>query len=124
MMLIGLAQVIVGVPFWTLSVSPGLTMLPCVAVIDVVPTARPVARPVALIEANVGTDDAQVTELEMLDWVPSENVPVAVNCCVRSRRDRGIRGRHRDRRQSHAWGDLEGVVLAMPKPAVWGVTTA
>ena len=54
-----------------------------IAVMFVVPTPTPVARPVALIVAAEMFDDAHVTELVRFCIVPSLNVPVAVNCCVR-----------------------------------------
>ena len=50
----------------TVKGSFGLAMLPCVAVICVVPAATPVARPVVeLIEANAVFEDFQVTAVVM-----------------------------------------------------------
>jgi hypothetical protein len=67
----------------TVSGSFGLTMLPCVAVICVVPAATPVASPVAApIVANAVFDDFQVTLVVMFFVELSLYVPVAVNCCV------------------------------------------
>jgi hypothetical protein len=57
-------------------------MVPEVAVMVVVPAATAVASPLLLIVAVAGLDEVQVTEL-VISWVvPSENVPVAVNCWV------------------------------------------
>src|SRR6266508_3077352 len=55
-----------------------------VAEIVVVPDAEEaaVARPVALMVATVGFEDAQVTWLVRFRVLPSVYVPVAVNCCV------------------------------------------
>ena len=56
------------------------------ALMVVDPTATPVASPFepAALEtvAVVGADEVQVAWLVMSWWVLSENVPVAVNCCV------------------------------------------
>lgn len=53
-----------------------------VAVILVVPTATPVAKPVELIVAVAGVALTHVT-WELTSAVePSEYVPMAVNCCV------------------------------------------
>ena len=61
----------------------GLTTLPCVAVIPVVPAATPVANPVAApIVANPVFDDFHVTLVVMFLVELSLYVPVAVNCCV------------------------------------------
>ena len=47
-----------------------------------VPAATPVARPVLEIVATAGASELQVAEA-VTSWVlPSENVPVSVNCCV------------------------------------------
>jgi hypothetical protein len=56
---------------------------PNVALIVLVPTASPVARPPALILAVAGVPEAQVTEAVRLCVVLSVYIPVAVNCCVR-----------------------------------------
>src|SRR6516165_10587894 len=54
-----------------------------IAEMVVVPVATVVARPVALTVAAVVSDEAQVTAA-VRSWVELlENVPVAVNCCVR-----------------------------------------
>ena len=45
------------------------------------PRARAVASPLAVIDATLLLDDAQVTEPVISFMLPSENVPVAVNCC-------------------------------------------
>jgi hypothetical protein len=67
----------------TVSASLGLTMLPCVAVISVVPAATPVANPVvAPMVANAVLDDFHVTLVVMFFVELSLYVPVAVNCCV------------------------------------------
>jgi hypothetical protein len=58
-------------------------MVPEVAVIVVVPTARVVATPAVLIVANEEVFEVQVTEAEMFFDVPSEKVPVAVNWLVK-----------------------------------------
>jgi hypothetical protein len=54
----------------------------CAAVMLAVPTAFPVATPAALIVATVVLDDAHVAVLVRFCVLPSEKVPVAVNCCV------------------------------------------
>src|ERR1700740_338054 len=67
----------------TVSGSFGLTTLPCVAVICVVPAATPVANPVAPpIVAKPVFDDFHVTLVVMFFVELSLYVPVAVNCCV------------------------------------------
>jgi hypothetical protein len=67
----------------TVSGSFGLTTLPWVAVISVVPPATPVANPVVLpIVANAAFDDFHVTLVVMFFVELSLYVPVAVNCCV------------------------------------------
>jgi hypothetical protein len=54
-----------------------------VAVIFVVPTPTPVARPVeALIVALLVSDDAHTDDAVMSSVEESEYVPMAVNCCV------------------------------------------
>ena len=52
---------------------------PCAAVMFVVPTARPAAKPAALIVAVAVFDELQVTELVKFCVLPSLKVPVAVN---------------------------------------------
>ena len=47
-----------------------------------VPAAIPVARPLALIVATGVLEDVQVIWLVTFWVLPSENVPVAVNCSV------------------------------------------
>lgn len=54
---------------------------PEVALMVTLPSLRPVARPLTVMEAKLLPDDAQVTVLVMSCVVESENVPVAVNCC-------------------------------------------
>lgn len=59
----------------------GLTTLPSVAVIWVVPGPWPTARPVcAPMEATEAFEVAQVTSAEMSCVLPSLKVPVAANC--------------------------------------------
>ncbi len=54
--------------------------VPIVAVMIVVPAARAVASPLLLIVATAVLIEIQLTEL-VISWiVPSEKVPVAVNC--------------------------------------------
>jgi hypothetical protein len=55
---------------------------PELAVMDVLPTAIPVANPAVLIVATPVAEEAQLTELVMFCVLPSEYVPVAVNCSV------------------------------------------
>ena len=57
-------------------------MEPTVAV-RVLPTALPVARPVAATTVTALPLDDQVTPLVSGALVPSEYSPVALNCCVR-----------------------------------------
>ena len=59
-------------------------MLPDDAVMTDVPAARAVARPLAEIVATAVVPEVQVTEAVIFCCVPSEYVPVAVNCSVRS----------------------------------------
>jgi hypothetical protein len=66
----------------TVSVVAPLT-LPSVALMAVVPVPTPVARPDALIVATDVVAEAHVTWLVKFSVVLSENVPVAVNCCVK-----------------------------------------
>lgn len=54
---------------------------PEAAVIVVVPRLRAVARPLTVIDATLVFDEVQVTVAVMSCVVPSEKVPVAVNCC-------------------------------------------
>ena len=53
-----------------------------VAVMVVVPVASPVAKPDELTVAAAVLDDDHATPDESAFVVPSEYVPVAVNCCV------------------------------------------
>ena len=53
---------------------------PEVAEIVAEPRARAVASPPAVIDATLASDEAQVTAPVMSCELPSENVPVAVNC--------------------------------------------
>src|SRR5262249_56588130 len=55
---------------------------PIVAEIVAVPGAWAVARPEELITVTFGADDAHVTWLVTSFVLPSEYVPMAVNCCV------------------------------------------
>ena len=57
-------------------------MLPDVALIEEVPTATPVASPLAVIVADAGVAELQVTLEVRFCVVPLLKVPVAVNCCV------------------------------------------
>jgi hypothetical protein len=58
-------------------------MLPCLAEMVVAPAETAVAKPdEALIVAMAGTDDVQPTCVVMFCVLPSEYVPVAVNCRV------------------------------------------
>jgi hypothetical protein len=57
--------------------------LPEVAVMSDEPTPVPVARPLGTIVAAEVVPEVQVTNDVMSRDVPSENVPVAVNCLVR-----------------------------------------
>jgi len=77
----------------TVKESFGLTILPCVAVICVVPAATPEASPVAApIVANAVFDDFHVTLVVMLLVELSLYVPVAVNCCVAPAAMEGVAG--------------------------------
>jgi len=67
----------------TVNESFGLTTLPSVAVICVVPAATPVANPVlAPMVANPVFDEAHVTVVVMFFVELSLYVPIAANCCV------------------------------------------
>jgi hypothetical protein len=55
---------------------------PVAAVIVVLPVASVVAKPAALIVATLVVDDVHVACVVRSCVVLSENVPVAVNCCV------------------------------------------
>jgi hypothetical protein len=57
-------------------------MLPEVAVMVAVPAARTVARPVLLIVATAGFEEAQVTSGVISKLVPSEKAPETANCWV------------------------------------------
>jgi hypothetical protein len=57
-------------------------IVPEVAVMVAVPAVRAVARPLLLIPATVVLDELQVTCVVISRVVPSEKVPVAVNCWV------------------------------------------
>ena len=72
---------------------------PSVAEIVVVPALTAVASPAAFTVATAVLDDAHVTWLVRFCVLPSEYVPVAVNCCVPPTVTVGFAGRHRDRRQ-------------------------
>jgi hypothetical protein len=66
----------------TVSVAELLVTAPDVALIVVLPTPAPVAKPVALIVATVVADELHVALFVRFCVLPSLNVPVAVNCCV------------------------------------------
>ena len=57
-------------------------LAPNVAVIVVVPAAAALARPVAAMVALEVSEELHVTDVVRSLVVLSENVPVAVNCCV------------------------------------------
>ena len=65
---------------FTVAVALPLTE-PDAAVIVVVPRLRAVTRPLTVIEAMLVFEELHVTVPVMSCVVPSENVPVAVNCC-------------------------------------------
>lgn len=65
---------------FTVAVALPLTE-PEAAVIVVVPRLRAVARPLTVIDAILVVDELHVTVLVMSCVVPSENVPLAANCC-------------------------------------------
>ena len=66
----------------TVSVAELLVTDPDVALIVVLPTPAPVARPEALMVATVVADELHVAVLVRFCVLPSLYVPVAVNCCV------------------------------------------
>ena len=57
-----------------------VVLVPAVAVIVVVPAVRPVASPLVFIVATAVLDELQLTCVVTSWVVPSEKVPVAVNC--------------------------------------------
>src|SRR5207244_2819973 len=65
----------------TVKTVPPLT-LPTVADIVLCAVDRADASPAAFTLATLGVEEFQVAELVRLAVVPSEYVPVAVNCCV------------------------------------------
>ena len=67
-------------------------IVPEVAVIVVVPAVPAVARPLLLMDAVDVLDELQVTDADISWVVPSENVPVAVNCWVTTRGMVGLAG--------------------------------
>jgi hypothetical protein len=67
---------------FTVSTAVLLAMLPDVAVMLELPTLRPVASPLALIEATAPLLVFQITEFVILTVLASVYVPVAVNCWV------------------------------------------
>ena len=67
-------------------------IVPEAAVMVVVPAVRAVARPLLLTVATAVLDELQVTEIVTSWVVPSENVPVAVNCWVTTRGMVGLAG--------------------------------
>jgi hypothetical protein len=76
----------------TVSTSAGDVTLPWVAVMLLVPTLTPVARPPAAIVATAGVADAHVAVAVRFCVLLSVNVPVAVNCCVRPLAIDGLTG--------------------------------
>ena len=64
---------------WTFAVVLPATE-PEIAEIVTEPRARAVANPPAGIDTTLLFDELQVTEPVISCWLPSENVPVAVNC--------------------------------------------
>jgi len=79
-------EVSVGVVAVTVRLTPGEVTPFTLALIDVIPTAIPVANPrvpaALLIDAKPAFDEAHVA-VEVRFWVePSLNVPVAMNCSV------------------------------------------
>src|ERR1700683_4524075 len=79
-------EVSVGAVAVTVRLTPGEVTPFTLALIDVIPTATPVANPrvpaVLLIDAKPAFDEVHVA-VEVRFWVePSLNVPVAVNCSV------------------------------------------
>jgi len=56
--------------------------LPALAVIVAVPIPTPLASPALLIVAVATVSDVQLAVLVRSCWLPSLNVPVAVNCCI------------------------------------------
>ena len=55
---------------------------PTVAAMTLVPGATPVARPALVIVATLVVADVHVAVAVMSCFEPSENTPVAANCCV------------------------------------------
>ena len=84
----------------------------------VVPADTPEASPLALIVATAGVDEFQFTWLVMFCVLPSEYVPVAVNCCVASRNDswigRSYCDRGQRRRRSSLQHDVHPIVSRIP----------
>lgn len=80
--LCGLTLMLDMVLLLTVSIDAGEVTLPDFAVMFVVPSARPVASPDALIVAILVAEDSQVTCAVTSLTELSPNVPVAVNCCV------------------------------------------
>jgi hypothetical protein len=66
--------------------------LPEMAVMVEVPAATPVARPLPLSVATEGLDEVQLTCVVISWLVPSEYVPVAVNCLATPAGMLGLRG--------------------------------
>ena len=67
-------------------------MAPDVAEIVDEPTPAPVAKPPAVIVVTEVVAEAHVTALVRFCVLPSLNVPVAVNCCVRPLASEGFAG--------------------------------
>jgi hypothetical protein len=79
--LIGLISIAVRTALVTVRLAVPLTV-PKVAVIVVWPALSALATPVEAIVATAVADEFQLTVGLRFCWVPSLNVPVAVNCCV------------------------------------------
>jgi hypothetical protein len=79
--------------FAALTVKAALPLtVPDVAEIFVVPILTPVAKPLTVIEAMAVMDDFQVTTSVTSCKLPSEKLPMALNCCVRPNGMLGVAG--------------------------------
>jgi hypothetical protein len=90
--LVGVTAIEVSVAGVTTKDTVGLVMPFTVAVIPEVPILTPVARPVLTMVATAVLEEAQVAVDVKFCVVPSEKVPVAVNCCVSPTRILGLAG--------------------------------
>jgi len=79
--LVGVTAMLSRVALLTVSVTPGLVTVPQVAVIVVVPSARPVANPEVLMVAVAVVEEFHVSVVRVF-MLPSLYVPVAVYCWV------------------------------------------